>query len=197
MVGANGQISDAAIIFKIQFGMTISSGLRVAAGDVTGDGRADVIIGFGPGGSSIVAVIDGSNGGFVTYFVAFDFNYTGGVFVAAGDLDGDGRADIVASQGQTGTTPAKVRAFRGTDFSLMYEFTPFTAETSGPYAGLPAPDGVRVSVVDRDGDGKADIVVGAGPGNGPRVRTFRGIDASQIDEFAAFDPGFRGGVFVG
>jgi hypothetical protein len=57
--------------------------------------------------------------------------------------------------------------------------------------------GVRVGVVDWDGDGKAEIVTGAGPSTaGPRVKIFDGLSQSQIDTFFAFAPTFRFGLFL-
>jgi serralysin len=58
--------------------------------------------------------------------------------------------------------------------------------------------GVRVAAVDVNGDGKADIVTGAGPGGGPHVKAFDGTNPGNVlESFFAFDPGFLGGVFVG
>jgi hypothetical protein len=52
-----------------------------------------------------------------------------------------------------------------------------------------------------NGDGRADIVTGAGPGGGPHVRIFDGGTGQQLtnafDSFMAFSPSFSGGVFVG
>ena len=49
---------------------------------------------------------------------------------------------------------------------------------------------------DVNGDGFADLIVGADAGGGPRVTVFSGKDDSLLDNFFAYDPGFRGGVRV-
>jgi hypothetical protein len=49
---------------------------------------------------------------------------------------------------------------------------------------------------DFDGDGKADIVTGTGPGGAAHVRVFSGNGGSELLSFFAFDPGFTGGVRV-
>jgi hypothetical protein len=56
--------------------------------------------------------------------------------------------------------------------------------------------GVRVGAADANGDGKADIVVGAGPGAGPHVKFFDGATFTELQSFLAFDSAFAAGVFV-
>jgi hypothetical protein len=56
--------------------------------------------------------------------------------------------------------------------------------------------GVRGAAADVNGDGRSDIVVGAGPGGVPVVRGFDGLSLEQIDQFFAAPLNFRGGVFV-
>ena len=63
--------------------------------------------------------------------------------------------------------------------------------------------GVRVAAVDLDGDGVDEVITGAGPGGGPHVEGWNlppdrdqpGLALSA--SFFAFDPAFRGGIFVG
>ena len=77
-------------------------GVSVAAGDVDGDGGADVITAAGPGGGPPSQVFDGRTGPMVRSFFAYDPGFRGGVYVAAGDVDGDGLADIVTGAGPGG-----------------------------------------------------------------------------------------------
>jgi hypothetical protein len=64
--------------------------------------------------------------------------------------------------------------------------------------GMNFTGGVSVATADVNGDGKADIITGAGPGGGPNVKAFSGSNpASLLDNFFAYDPAFLGGVFVG
>ena len=46
-------------------------------------------------------------------------------------------------------------------------------------------------------NGKVEILTGPGPGPQPLVDVFSGQTLALLDSFFAFDPSFRGGVFVG
>src|SRR5205085_9956716 len=63
--------------------------------------------------------------------------------------------------------------------------------------------GVRLGTGDLNGDGVADLVVGAGKGGGPRIAAFDGAQLAEGDQvklfadFFAFEPGLRDGCNVG
>ncbi len=165
-------------------------GVRVATADLTGDGVKDVITAPGPGGGPDVRVFDGATGALVREWMAYDPNFTGGVFVAAGDVNGDGVPDVVTGAGPGGGSHVKV--FSGKDGSLLGEFMAYVSAFRG---------GVMVAAGDLNGDGKADIITGAGPGGGPHVEVFdgaalpAGVDRTLFS-FLAYAPGFTGGVSV-
>ena len=79
-----------------------TGGVFVAAGDVTGDGYADIVTGAGAGGGPHVQVFDGRTGAETLSFFAFAPSFTGGVRVAAGDVNGDGHAEIIVGAGPGG-----------------------------------------------------------------------------------------------
>ncbi|HTK75583.1 MAG TPA: SdrD B-like domain-containing protein [Gemmataceae bacterium] len=161
-------------------------GVRVATADFNGDGTPDVVTAAGPGGGPHIRVFDGATGTLLKEFMAYDTAFRGGVYVAAADINGDGTPDIITGAGATGGPHVKV--FSGADLSVIYSFFAYDPSFFG---------GVTVAAGDVNGDGRADIVTGAGPGGGPHVKAFSGTNLSVLSSFFAYTAGFRGGVFVG
>jgi hypothetical protein len=167
------------------FAQTFTGGVFVAAGDVNGDGFADIVVGAGPGGGPQVKVFDGKTGQTTQSFDAFDAAFTGGVRVATGDVNGDGTADIITGAGAGGGPHVKV--FDGRTSKPIDSFDAFDPAFSG---------GVYVAAGDVNGDGRADIITGAGAGGGPHVQVFDGRSQQPFWAFDAFAPDFAGGVRV-
>lgn len=164
-----------------------TGGVRVATGDVNGDGYADIVTGTGEGVAAHVKVFSGRDGALLRSVVAFNPTFSGGVYVAAGDVNGDGRADVVVGAGG-GSGGPRVKVFDGLTGAAVRDFQAFEASFTG---------GVRVAAGDVNGDGKADLVVGAGPGDaGGHVKVFDGATGAAIHSFQAYDAGFTGGVSV-
>ncbi|MFL5327956.1 MAG: chemotaxis protein CheB [Gemmataceae bacterium] len=160
-------------------------GVRVAVGDVNGDGVDDIITGANASGGSHVRIFSGVDASLIREFFAYDASFQGGVSIAAGDVNLDGFADIITGAGAGGGPHVKV--FSGKDGSLLREFFAYDAAFTG---------GVNVAAGDVNGDGRSDIITGAGFGGGPHVRAFSGASGILLDDFFAYDAGFHGGVFV-
>src|SRR5262249_35670134 len=118
-------------------------------------------------------------------FIAFAPGFLGGVRVATADVNRDGYTDIITTPGPGGGPVVNVVS--GRDGSLLASFFAFNPNFR---------TGQTVSAGALDGDGHAEIVVGAGIGGGPAVAVFRGTDQALVRSFFAFDPNFRGGVNV-
>jgi glucose/arabinose dehydrogenase len=156
--------------------------VHVATGDVNGDGVEDIITGTAPGAPPHVKVFDGVTGAQIMSFYAFDPGFLGGLNVAAGDLNGDGRADIIVG---TASGAAHVKAFDAASGALVRSFIAYDG-----FAG-----GVTVAAGDVDGDNHVDIITGSALG-ASHVKAFSGTTGALIRSFLAYG-GFTGGVNVG
>jgi RHS repeat-associated protein len=182
---------DATLRFATAPFPGLTGGVRVAAADFTGDGVADLVAGTGPGGPTRVVVLDGVTGAELFAVSPFESSFLGGVFVAAGDLTGDGVAELVITPDQGGGP--RVRVFDGIGFAPVADF--FGIDDPG-FRG-----GARAAVGDLNGDGIGDLVVAAGYGGGPRVagydgRSLGGAPRRLFGDFFAFESTLRNGVFV-
>ena len=179
--------------------------INLAVVDVNGNGVPDTLAGAGVGGSPRVMIFDGSDNRVLADFFAFDPSFRGGVSIAGDDVNGDGRGDVIVSAG------SRVKVIDGfklsqvgangviADSALLADFFAYSPDFTG---------GISLGAGDLNLDGKADIVVGAGPGGGPHVRVIDAAKLSQIPSggqipdtallanFFAYSPDFRGGVFV-
>jgi hypothetical protein len=163
-----------------------NGGVRVAVGDVTGDGVPDIVTAPGPGGGPDIRVFDGISGKLVREFMAYSPFFTGGVYLAAADVNNDGVADIITGADAGGGPHVEV--FSGKDGSLLRSFYAYDRRFNG---------GVRVAGADLNHDGMADIITAPGAGGGPDVRIFSGApDHPMIGEILAYDATFSGGVYV-
>src|SRR5262245_31852856 len=120
------------------------------AGDVNGDGHEDILV-----GNSVLnraTVYSGSDGRALLQFHGYSTgDGFGGAVRAAGDVDGDGRADVLIGATQAATGYAVL--YSGGDGSILQAFR---GQEAGDLLGLSvAPLG------DVNGDGAADFAVGA------------------------------------
>ncbi len=161
-------------------------GVRVATGDVTGDGVRDIVTGAGPGGGPHVKLYDGATGAEVRSFFAYAPGFRQGITVAVGDVTGDGFADIITGAGPGGGP--HIQVFDARTGASVRSFFAYSDAFRG---------GVNVASGDVNRDGVDDILVGTGTGGGPHVYVRSGRDDSVLTQFFAYDPGFRGGVNVG
>jgi hypothetical protein len=145
-----------------------TSGVRVATGDVNGDGAADIITAPSSKGRAVVQVFSGVDGHRIRRFRAFVGNFHAGIYVAAGDLDGDGHADIIVGAGEGGRP--LVRVFSGATGGRIGQF--FARRQSARF-------GVRVAAGDMDGDGRAEIATAGGTGAGNTITIFH-ADGTRV-----------------
>ncbi|NQU26600.1 MAG: FG-GAP repeat protein, partial [Candidatus Nealsonbacteria bacterium] len=166
------------------FGLSVSG-----AGDVNGDGRADLIVGAyandnngqSSGSARVLSGMDGST--LYTFNGNSDFAWFGIAVSGAGDVNGDGRADLIVgapADPNNGTISGSARVFSGSDGSTLYTF-------NGDKQGDDFGNSVS-GAGDVNGDGRAYLIVGAvrDTSNGSfsgSARVLSGMDGSTLYTF--------------
>ncbi len=163
----------------------VKSGASIAFGDVDYDGQDEIIVGAGEGGGPQVRIFEADGTPLPIQFFAFDQSYKGGINVAAGDIDGDGKDEIGVC--------------KANDESLCRVFSYNSEHTlRGEWKAYgEVPLGATIDMGDIDRDGKAEILTGAAKLGGPQVRAFE-ADGTPYDllSFFAYSDKFRGGVDI-
>ena len=115
------------------FPASFRGGVSVALGDVNGDHRDDLVVGSGAGLPAQVKVYDARTHALVETLHPFAPSFRGGVSVAAGDLTGGGKAEVIAGSGP-GTKP-EVAVFAGAERLAARDAQPLLGHVQGRRRG--------------------------------------------------------------
>lgn len=141
------------------YNKTFSGGVNLAAGDVNGDGNGEIIVAPAKDLEADIRIFN-HDGVMLSHFLAYPFNFRGGVNVAAADVDGDGRAEIITAP-QNGFEPL-VKIFKP-DGRLVSSFLAYPKTFK---------NGVSVAAGDIMNDGKLEIVTAPAKGGIPQIKVF-------------------------
>jgi YD repeat-containing protein len=184
---------DASLVTSFHaYGPTFQSGVRLAVGAFSGTAPEQVVVAPGPGSPPLVHVIDVGTGqpvsGPLGSVMAYESSFTGGVYVAAADVQNAGHFDLITGPGIGHTSEVKVFSTTG---SVVQDYLAY---------GSSARSGVRVASAYIDADANADIATVQGPGSSPDVRIFSGATTQQLPppagDFQAYSQPYSNGVFL-
>ncbi|MFC1617924.1 peptidoglycan DD-metalloendopeptidase family protein [Patescibacteria group bacterium] len=165
-------------------GESFKGGADVASGDFDGDGHEEIVFGAGPGTKPEVSIRDKENKK-ENSFMAYSEKSKMGIQVAAGDVDGDGKDEIITAPRKGGG--GQVRIFESDGKARSLEFWPYGPNFKG---GID----VAVAQVDKNTE-KEEIIVAPMSGYKPLVKIFKPKWGNEIySEFLAFAETFDGGV---
>lgn len=157
-------------------------GIDVASGDLNGDGIDEIIVGAGIDHKPRVRIYR-ADGEFVRGFLAYDETFTGGIHVAAADLDGDGRAEIITGPKAGGGPQVRTFTRKGKALNSFFAF-------NSSFRG-----GIDVTARPQTEEQNARIVVSMGSGSSPLVGVFTSA-GYEVRTFTAYDDTFTGGIRV-
>jgi len=157
-------------------------GVNITSKDINNDNKAEIIVGPGKGLLPEVKIFD-YQGNLLTKFLAYQENFFGGVKVAAGDINNDGKIEIITGAGAGGGPHIRVFNIEG---QLVSEFFAYNRNYKG---------GVNVACGDLHGDGQAEIIVSVEKDSVPTVRVFD-YRGTVLSDFFAYEPNFLKGVYV-
>lgn len=161
---------------------TKNSGADVAIADVSGDSKAEIITVAGAGVSAFVRIFS-DQGQLLGQFTAYPDAFMGGATISAGDVDGDGKAEIITGAGPSGGPWVEVFEANGTKIG---EFLALSENFRG---------GIDVAAADTVDSTAKEIIVGPGAGADPKVKIFR-LNGSLIKDFLVYDQRYQGGIRV-
>jgi len=167
--------------------------VRTTVADFNNDGVADYAFATSAGAAARIRLIDGATNATLIRTTLVLGGFSGGAFIAAGDVNRDGRAELVVSADAGGSPTVEVYQIASGNLTLLSRFLPFNPNMRA---------GVRVAMGDINRDGAADLIVGVGPGVIPRVSIYNGSSLTSglpqrlNSPFLAFDRQMRQGVNV-
>ncbi len=160
-------------------------GVRVAAADLDGDGRAEIITTPGRGGGPHVKVFDGQGGNRLAQFFAYGERFRGGVSVAAYAAQ-PGSAGLIVTAAGAGGGP-HVKVFDGLGLNRITQF--FAGDTS--FRG-----GLRLDVANLDPSTTDPEIAVVPLTNGKPQAQIYSLTGEELATDRFYEPWWEGGYDI-
>ncbi|MFA6534251.1 MAG: S8 family serine peptidase [Patescibacteria group bacterium] len=164
----------------LAYDATYRGGVKVAVKDIDADGQAEIVTAPQTAGKEAVKIF--TQKGEVKYQIKINSkNFVGGVNLALGDLDLDGKAEIVLSSAKGGAGAVQIWTYQG---KLMRQFSVADKKFTG---------GLSLAVGDIDGDSRPEIITAPESGAEPRVKIFN-QEGKLKKDFLVGEKAYLGGL---
>ena len=128
------------------YAKNFKGGVNVAIADLNGDGSKQIITSAAANGGAHIRIFNKDGRLLTPGFFAYDKKFRGGAYVAAGDVDADGKDEIITGMGIGGSPEVRVFDKAG------------KRKTSFFASDKTRKTGVKIAVTDLDDDGRAEII---------------------------------------
>lgn len=174
---AQGQLLKEFLAFNKNF----HGGVNVAISDINADSTGEIVAAAAAGGGPQVRIFN-EQGKLLSQFFADDSAFTGGIKVAAFDIIGDPRTEII-------TVPASKKDCQVSIFSA-------SGNLEQKFAALGFNNGCNLTAGRLDGaSAPASLIISSSAGNGANVAIYNQA-AGLKNSFIIFSDDFSGGVYV-
>ncbi len=167
------------------YGTDFRGGVNVACGDLDNDGTGEIVTApLSKGGPQVRVFNRYGEPIFTPGFFAYESNFTGGVNIAVGDVDGGGLKEIIVAP-KTGREP-EVKIFNRYGTLLDFDIYPFHPEFTG---------GVSIAIANVDGGPEDELILGVQSQDSALIKVIKvGVEGEPLGNFFAFPEDFKGGV---
>jgi hypothetical protein len=195
--------TGTAVSKFLAYESTFRGGVRVARADLTGDGVEEIITAPGRGRAPEVRVFSLTGVPLASYnTMAYATSMINGIQIAAGDVNGDGRADLVTVPSRGA---AEVRVFLN---QTGLNADPMANVAARTFLAFPSAfiGGAVLALADMGRtngtsfvpslDGKLEILVGSGAGMRATVQIFDAVPTTPVlvKTMLLFSSSFQGGI---